>query len=87
MSDTWKAKISASKTGHIVSDETKSRMSISHGGQPVFVYKADTLELVSSHPSAQSAAKHLGYDGNTVRKYLKSGIEFRGYLFKSSPLS
>jgi len=76
MSDSQKAKISASKMGHLVSDDTKLRMSISHGGSPVFVYKAETLELLSEHPSAESAAKHLGISGDTVRKYLKSGMSF-----------
>jgi hypothetical protein len=72
--------------GHIVSDDTKLQMSISHGGSSVFVYKADSLELLTKHPSAESAAKYLGLCGDTVLKYLKSGKVFRGFLFKSSSL-
>jgi hypothetical protein len=76
--------VSASKMGHFVSDDTKLRMSISHGGSPVFVYNAETLELLSSHPSAATAGRHLGISGETVRKYKKSGAVYRSYLFKSS---
>ena len=88
MSAEHRAKISvsnsASKMGHFVSEETKLRMSIAQGGSPVFVYNAETLKLLSRHPSARAAGKHLGIFGGTVRKYLKLGVVYRGYLFKSS---
>jgi hypothetical protein len=70
-----------------VSDSTKLRISLSHGGSKVFVYNADTFELLASRPSAESAGKSLGISPDTVLKCLKRGTSYGKYLFISSPIS
>jgi hypothetical protein len=69
------------------SDEAKSRNSLSHGGSPVYIYKADTLELLLIEPSRSSAALYLNTSEFTVRRYLKFGRAFRGCLLRTSPIS
>jgi len=59
-------------------------------GSIVYVYYQDKFELVNNRPfrSIRDAVKHLPISGNTLTKYLDSGISFKGfYYFSSAQLS
>jgi hypothetical protein len=83
-----KAKISATKMGHFhfhfVSEETRVRMSLSHGGVSVHVFDANTLELITIYPSLRATAKALNVAFLTIKRYLDTDKAYKGYLFKSS---
>jgi len=83
-SDETKAKMSATKKGQVLAEEVKVKISLSRGGSPVFIYDANTFELLSIQPSARAAGRYLNIADKTVTKYIKLGSVYCGYLFRAS---
>lgn len=85
-----RAKLSAaasqSNKGKFPSDDSKLLISLSKGGSSVFIYDALSLELLCIRPSRYEAARYCNCNEITIRRYLKSGKAFRGYLFRTTPM-
>jgi hypothetical protein len=62
----------------------KAIMSASHGGSPVFIYDANTFELLTIQPGFRAAGRYLSIDNKTVKRYIKSGKVYNGYFIRSS---
>jgi len=85
-SDKSKAKISAAKKGQARAEEVKIKISLSRGGSPIFIYDANTFELLFIQPSARVAGRYLNIADKTVTKYIKLGSVYCGYLFRASEI-
>ena len=79
-------KIAGTSLGFKQSEETKDKMSKTHGN-PVNIYEkcsSEGFELIGSFVSARRAAKFLGISGSTVIRYMQSGEIFKErYKFSS----
>lgn len=87
LSEEHKAKIAASRKNITFSEETITRMSVSHIGErngrfnkgtPVYLYEVNssTLELSASFPNRARASKVLGIPASTLFNYIKNQTLF-----------
>ena len=79
------AKLSEPKRRKPCSEATKAKLSAIFGNQ-VFIYDANTFELLSIQPSFKAAGRYLNIHDMTVAKYARNGQPFKGYLFRASPI-
>jgi len=64
-----RAKISESHKGKSVSEETRAKLSVACGGIQIFIYNANTFELLSVQPSVRAAGRYCNISDITVAKY------------------
>jgi len=71
--------MSKSQRLRFASEEVRARLSVACGGVQIFIYNANTFELLSIQPSARAAGRYCNISGQTVIKYLRSGQTYNGY--------